>query len=64
MDQNTERFIYADRLCVTFQESTFETVEANLTLALDKLLLYYKCNHLQDSSLLVPSQESWSQPTS
>lgn len=46
MDQNTERFIYADDLCVTSQESTFEAVEANLTSALDELHLYYERNHL------------------
>lgn len=46
MDQNTERFIYADDLCVASQESTFEGVEANLTSALDDLLLYYERNHL------------------
>ena len=46
MDQNTERFIYADDLCVTSQESMFEAVEENLTSALDELHLYYKRNHL------------------
>ena len=46
MDQNTERFIYADDLCVISQENTFEAVEANLTSALDELLLYYERNHL------------------
>ncbi|KAL7396875.1 hypothetical protein ABVT39_012782 [Epinephelus coioides] len=46
MDQNTERFIYADDLCVTSQESTFKAVEANLTSALDELHLYYERNHL------------------
>ena len=46
MDQNTERFIYADDLCVTSQENSFEAVEANLTTALDELLLYYERNHL------------------
>ncbi|KAL7396938.1 hypothetical protein ABVT39_013997 [Epinephelus coioides] len=30
MDQNTERFIYADDLCVTSQESTFEAVEEHV----------------------------------
>ena len=45
MDQNTERFIYADDLCVTSQESTFEAVEENLTSALDELHLYYKRQH-------------------
>lgn len=47
MDQNTEWFIYADDLYVTSQESTFEAVEAGLTLALDELLPYYEHNHLQ-----------------
>ena len=46
MDQNTEQFIYADNLCVTSQESTFEAIEANLTSALDELHLCYECNHL------------------
>ncbi|XP_061926790.1 uncharacterized protein LOC133665490 [Entelurus aequoreus] len=46
MDQNTERFIYADDFCVTSQESMFESVKANLTSALYELLLYYERNHL------------------
>uniref|UniRef100_A0A671UET3 Reverse transcriptase domain-containing protein n=1 Tax=Sparus aurata TaxID=8175 RepID=A0A671UET3_SPAAU len=46
MDQNTERFIYAEDLCVTSQESTFEAVEANRTSALDELHFYYERNHL------------------
>ncbi len=40
VDQKTERVMYVDDLCVISQKSIFKTVKANLTSALDDLLLY------------------------
>lgn len=54
MDQNAERFIYADNLCVTSQESTFEAVEVNLISAPDELPLYYECTTTYKQNLRRP----------
>ena len=45
-DERTSRFIYADDLCITSQESSFEAVERNLTDSLTLLTEYYANNHL------------------
>ena len=47
MNKETEHFIYADDLCITSQEISFEAVEANLTNSLKKLSVYYERNHLR-----------------
>ena len=41
------RFIYADDLCITTQQSDFQHVERTLELALDELSIYYSRNHLK-----------------
>ena len=41
------RFIYADDLCITTQQSDFQHVEQTLELALDEMSIYYSSNHLK-----------------
>ena len=41
------RFIYADDLCITTQQSDFQHVEQTLELALDEMSTYYSSNHLK-----------------
>ena len=41
------RFIYADDLCITTQQSDFQHVEQTLELALDEMSIYYLNNHLK-----------------
>ena len=41
------RFIYADDLCITTQQSDFQHVEHTLELALDEMSIYYSRNHLK-----------------
>ena len=44
------RFIYADDLCITTQQSDFQQqshVEQTLELALDEMAIYYSSNHLK-----------------
>ena len=41
------RFIYADDLCITAQQSDFQHVEQTLELALDEMSIYYSSNHLK-----------------
>ena len=50
-DERTSRFIYADYLCITSQESSFEAVEQNLTESLTLLTEYYAKNHLKLNAL-------------
>ena len=40
------RFIYADVLCITTQQSDFQHVEQMLELALDEMSIYYSRNHI------------------
>ena len=49
-DERTSRFIYADDLCITTQESSFEAVERNLTDSLTLLTEYYAKNHLKPNA--------------
>ena len=49
-DERTSRFIYADDLCITSQESSFEAVERNLTDSLTLLTKYYAKNHLKSNA--------------
>ena len=49
-DERTSRFIYADDLCITSQESSFEAVERNLTDSLSLLTEYYAKNHLKPNA--------------
>ena len=49
-DERTSRFIYADDLCITSQESSFEAVERNLTDFLTLLTEYYVKNHLKPNA--------------
>ena len=44
-DERTYRFIYADDLCITSLESSFEAFEQNLTDSLTLLTEYYAKNH-------------------
>ena len=48
-DQRTDcnRFIYADDLCITTQQSYFQHVEQTLELALDEMSIDYSRNHLK-----------------
>ena len=41
------RFIYADDLCITTQQSDFQHVVQTLELALDEMSFYYSRNHLK-----------------
>ena len=43
----TNRFIYADDLCLTTQQKTFEQVETTLANELSELGAYYKQKHLR-----------------
>ena len=43
----TNSLIYADDLCLTTQQKTFEQVETTLTSGLNELGAYYKENHLR-----------------
>ena len=43
----TTSFIYADDLCLTTQQDTFEQVENNIDSGLNELCAYYKENHLR-----------------
>ena len=43
----TNSFIYADDLCLTTQQKTFEHVETTLASGLNELGAYYKDNHLR-----------------
>ena len=43
----TNSFIYADDLCLTTQQMTFEQVESTLASGLNELGAYYKENHLR-----------------
>ena len=49
-DERTSRFIYADDLCITSQESSFEAFERNLTDSLTLLTEYYPKNHLKPNA--------------
>ena len=49
-DKRTSRFIYADDLCITSQESSFEAVEQNLADSLTLLTEYYAKNHLKPNA--------------
>ena len=46
----TSRFIYAEDLCITFQESSFEAAEQNLTDSLTLLTEYYAMSHLKTNA--------------
>ena len=46
-DERTSCFIYADNLCITFQENSFEAVGQNLTYSLTLLTEYYAKNHVE-----------------
>ena len=41
------RFIYADDLCITTQQSDFQHVKHTLELALDEMSIYYSRNHIK-----------------
>jgi len=47
LPDNCKRFIYADDLCLTTQQKTFNQIEQTLEKALDKLGKYYHANHLK-----------------
>ena len=47
--EGTRRFIYADDLGVTAQDSDFNIVEKQLSNALSELTPYYEENHLRDN---------------
>ena len=49
-DKRTSRFIYADDLCITSQESPFEAVEQNLRDSLTLLTEYYAKNNLKPNA--------------
>ena len=49
-DERTSRFIYADDLCITSQENSFEAVERDLTDSLTLLTEYYAKNHLKPNA--------------
>ena len=49
-DERTSRFICADDLCITSQESSFKVVEQNLTYSLTLLTEYYAKNHLKPNA--------------
>ena len=51
-EERTSRFIYADDLCITSQESSFEAVKQNLTDSLTLLTEYYAKNHLKPNALI------------
>ena len=43
---DSSRFIYADDLCITTQQSDFQHVEHTRELALDEMSIYYSRDHL------------------
>ena len=47
LPENTQRFLYADDLCITAQNKSFEMVEQHLRKALPILSLYYQNNRLK-----------------
>ena len=47
LSTDCSRFIYADDLCITTQQSDFQHVEQTLELALDEMSIYYSSNHLK-----------------
>ena len=47
LPENTQRFLYADDLCITAQSKSFEMVEQHLRKALPILSLYYQSNRLK-----------------
>ena len=49
-DERTSHFIYADDLCITSKESSFEAVERNLNDSLTLLTEYYEKNHLKPNA--------------
>ena len=49
-DERTSRFIYEDNLCITFQKSSFEAVQQNLTDSLTLLTENYAKNHLKPNA--------------
>ena len=49
-DEKTSRFIYADDLCITSQESSFEAVKRNLADSLTLLTEYYAKNRLKPNA--------------
>ena len=57
-DEKTSRFIYADDLCITSQESSFEAVEQNLTDSLTLLTEYYAKNHLKPNAFHLRNREA------
>ena len=46
-DLQTKQFIYADDLCITWQDTRFDRIEETLSNALDQLKEYYKINNLK-----------------
>ena len=44
LPKSTQRFLYADDLCITAQNKSFEMVEQHLRKALPILTLYYQNN--------------------
>ena len=47
LPEATNSFVYADDLCLTTQQKTFEHVETTLASGLNELGAYYKDNHLR-----------------
>ena len=49
LPESTQRFLYADDLCITAQNKSFEMVEQHLRNALPILTLYYQNNRLKSN---------------
>ena len=49
LPESTQRFLYADDLCITAQNKSFEMVEQHLRKALPILTLYYQNNRLKSN---------------
>ena len=49
LPESTQRFLYADDLCITAQNKSFEMVEQHLQKALPILTLYYQNNRLKSN---------------
>ena len=49
LSESTQRFLYADDLCITAQNKSFEMVKQHLRKALPILTLYYQNNRIKSN---------------
>ena len=49
LPQNTQKFLYANDLCITIQNKVFETIEQHFQKALPIIFFYYQNNRLKSN---------------